>query len=85
MESIFNTDLMHWVVFSLGATNLITGLGVFSCCRVFPRFRVFAPMTNSAVYKSFFRHHGVMWQVFWGSVVVHMTLGVLHAGLPWMH
>ncbi len=84
MTNIFQTDLMHWIVFSLGVINLVAILAVFSSCRV-ARSWLPSGVTNSGAYKSFFRYHGVIWNVLFGSVLVHMTLAALHTGLPWMH
>ncbi|MDD4859589.1 MAG: hypothetical protein PHR56_05225 [Dehalococcoidales bacterium] len=76
---------MHWVVFSLGITNLVMGLAIYSSCRLLPMSRRFAGFTKSKAYQSFYRYHAVIWQVFWASVLVHIVIGSLHAGLPWMH
>lgn len=68
----------------LGLLSAVSALAVFSSCRIFPRLLTSStakrPFSNKA-YQSFYKYHSYLWLGFGVLVVVHITLGIIHAGL----
>ncbi len=93
MMSTFHTGLpeagdpdagVHWIILALGLASALSGVALFSSCRLSPK--LLAPVIPklslaSQAYRSFFGYHSHYWWVFAVLVAVHFAASYLHAGI----
>ncbi len=72
----------HWLVLGAGLASVISGLSLFSSCRILPGL-VFrgGRGIKFARYQAFFRFHAYLWLIFLAVVAGHFMAGYAHAGL----
>jgi hypothetical protein len=70
------------VIVVLGIINLASGLLVLFSCRCVPVLRFGKGLMKHGWYKGFYRLHGYIWWIFWGSVVVHAIFAIVYLGWP---
>jgi cytochrome b561 len=75
---------VHWAILSIGFPSALSGVALFSSCRVSPR--LLAPAIKNLTsqgnkYRSFFSYHSYFWWIFTALVASHFTAGYLHAGV----
>ena len=74
----------HWAILILGTVGALSGIALFTSCRISPR--LLSPqiprlsLANKA-YKSFFKYHSYYWIIFGISVTAHFAVSYLHAGI----
>ena len=78
----FRTITFIRVVFALGIVNLVTGVLLLFSCRCIPGMFWVGRLMKLGWFKRFYRYHCYIWWVFWGSVIVHVTLAILVRGFP---
>ncbi len=73
------------VAIILGVATLAFGLATVASCRssvwLLNRLRL-GRLARSPGYQAFYRRHGAYWFTFGGLVAAHLTMAVVHTGLP---
>ncbi len=70
------------VIFSLGITNLMTGVLVLLSCRCIPGLRITGRLMKYRRYQRFYKYHCYYWWTFWASVMVHAIFAIAFIGIP---
>jgi len=69
-------------IFALGLVNLLTGFAIFFTCRCVGSANIGKQLMQKEWYKTFYKHHCVIWKIFWPSVIIHATLAIIFFGIP---
>lgn len=83
---VANVDIYNErIAIILGLLALVLALAIFASCRVFitilARFGINNIAQNRA-YQSFNHYHLLYWGLFGAALVSHLTMSILHTGLP---
>jgi len=73
------------VAIIFGFSTLAFGLATVASCRSFVWLLNHAGLTTlarSAAFQAFYRRHGAYWFIFGGLLAAHLTLALVHTGLP---
>ncbi len=73
------------VAIVLGVCTLAFGLATVTSCRSFVWLLNRAGLnglTRSTPFQWFYRRHGAYWFIFAGLLVAHLTMAIVHTGLP---
>ncbi len=70
------------VIVVLGIINLTSGLVILFTCRCVPLMRLGKGLMKRGWYLKFYKLHGYIWWIFWGSVVVHAIFALIYYGWP---
>lgn len=70
------------IIFTLGVVNLLSGFAIFFSCRCVGSANIGKRLMQKGWYKSFYKHHCVIWRIFWPSVIIHATLAIIFFGIP---
>ncbi|MBI2854114.1 MAG: hypothetical protein HYX87_04230 [Chloroflexi bacterium] len=70
------------VIFILGILNFLTLLFISSSCRCLPMSRVGKNLLKNHYYQRFYKFHCYLWYILGASVVIHASLAIMYAGIP---
>lgn len=73
------------VAIILGIATLLFGLATVTSCRSFVGLLNRAGLRavpRSRAFQAFYRRHGAYWFIFGGLLAAHLTMAVVHTGLP---
>jgi cytochrome b561 len=75
---------VHWTILGLGLFSAISGLVVFSSCRVLPRLLGMAlprKRLNNLALSPFFKYHSFLWLILAALAISHFLVGLNHSGI----
>jgi hypothetical protein len=75
---------VHWRILGMGFFSAVSGVVLFSSCRILPRLVTLATRKNpfhNFAYAAFFQKHSYFWSVMALLVAGHLIFSIIHTGV----